>query len=729
MSSIFKSITATIHSAFAYVFIPTLLTLIGTGFFLRIGWLAAHAGPLKTITVISLSVLIILITLLSILSTFTNMKIEQGGIHCLLSTTFGPEISAAMSLPLLISQGLSASLMTIGFVQVLHLLCPSIPVKEVSLLLMGVIALLSFVPSKFFAKVEFFYFAILCFALYSFYFGPHISKDSIGTLQFSLPSYSFWVLFSMFFPIVIGSEGILFFTHHLKHPEKSMPLGLLAAIGSALFIYLSAAHVLYLRAPLPLLTQPLILQELSLLPFIIILAIAVSSVRTALGCIYAASQNLQFLAQDHILPKLLKNPMIATFSSLAIAFLGIFFGNPMTISPILTIFCLIAYGTLNTATGIETLIANPSWRPTLKVHWLISLLGAALCCIVMLMINPGISLLVTGFIMLLYTLMKKRHLRSSWEDMRYSILLFFSRYTTYKINTLEPSPKTWRPNLLVFIGDPLLRAHLAELTAALTHKKGFLIVSSILSSAQPLLLTNQEENKLSSFLEKSKIPALVKIKHAPSLLHGMKALIEDIGLGTLSPNTIVLGASEKEEKIPIFAEIIRFAYANKKNILIIRENGLNQRLHLREKMHQKKSIDVWWGGRSKNNSELMVILSYMLQTSESWKNSLVTLKTIVNVEEDIPLMKQNLASFLISSRLYLHTSIALHKEGDIFSSTMKTESQVSDLVFLGMKPPEEGESLEAYASYYGNLLAKTKHYPPIAYTLAGETLEFDKILS
>ena len=661
MPSISKTTSSATYGAFSAVFLPTFLTLVSMGFFLRMGWVVALAGPLQTTAVISLALFISFVTALSISSAITNIKMESGGIYFLLSRSFGAEIGSAISLPLFLAQALSTSFYAMGFAEVLHLLFPWIPTKEATLCLLILIAMITLISPKIVLKTEFFVFVCVCLTLLSFYCGHSIQVEAQrhpGVIQ---PSISFWVLFATFFPIVTGIEGGLSFINHLKKPSRSVPLGILFAIGCACIIYLSTAYLLHLRAPYEYLINPLVMQQLSLIPSIVIIGILGSTFSAALGSTLSAASSLQAFAQDGIIPRVLTQRHITLLIPIAISFLGVSFGSVNAIAPILSMFFLISYGTLNAATGIEALIENPSWRPTLKTHWLLSLIGASLCLIVMFMISPGMSFCAVLFVALLHLFMKKRHLHSSWEDMRYSILLFFSRYAIYKLKALQPSPKTWRPNLLVFVGDPLLRAHLTQLTSALTHKKGFLVISSIVNLPH-LETTYNEEKKLSLFLEKTAIPALIKTKYAPNLLVGMKTLIEDTGLGVLSPNTIVLGASEKEEKIPIFAEIIQFAYKNKKNILIIRENGLTQRLEIKTKMHQKKHIDVWWGGKSKNNSELMVIMAYMLQTSEAWKGSTLTLKTAVNIEEDIPFVQKNLDSFLTTSRLHLHTEIALHKE-------------------------------------------------------------------
>ena len=51
-------------------------------------------------------------------------------------------------------------------------------------------------------------------------------------------------------------------------------------------------------------------------------------------------------------------------------------GDINLIAPILTMFFLTTYTVLNLAAAIESFVRSPSFRPTFKVHWLFSLIGA-----------------------------------------------------------------------------------------------------------------------------------------------------------------------------------------------------------------------------------------------------------------------------------------------------------------------------------------------------------------
>src|SRR5690606_35017101 len=103
-----------------------------------------------------------------------------------------------------------------------------------------------------------------------------------------------------------------------------------------------------------------------------------------LGSLLGAPRMLQALANDRVLPRFIgrgygkdNDPRIATAISFAVALAAVLLGDLNKIAPILSMFFLTSYGLLNLSAGLEGLIESPSWRPKFKVHYSISLLGAA----------------------------------------------------------------------------------------------------------------------------------------------------------------------------------------------------------------------------------------------------------------------------------------------------------------------------------------------------------------
>ena len=74
-------------------------------------------------------------------------------------------------------------------------------------------------------------------------------------------------------------------------------------------------------------------------------------------------------------------------------------------------FFLTSYGALNLIAGLEGMLSNPSWRPTFKTPWALSLLGAFACFGIMFMINSGSAFMALFFITAVYVMMKKKKLK------------------------------------------------------------------------------------------------------------------------------------------------------------------------------------------------------------------------------------------------------------------------------------------------------------------------------
>ena len=113
------------------------------------------------------------------------------------------------------------------------------------------------------------------------------------------------------------------------------------------------------------------------------------------------------------------------------------------------------------------------------------------------------------------------------------------------------------------------------------------------------------------FLKKNEIPALVKVKGTDQKLsQAIEGLCHDHGMGTLVPNTFVMGETENPEKFVSFSETVHSLYASRKNLLVVRQNqAVSQEGNL-NKLHAKreKVIDLWWGRESKNSNLLLTSL-------------------------------------------------------------------------------------------------------------------------
>ena len=717
--------------AFKGVYLPSTLTIFGVIMYLRLGWVLGNVGLFWTLVIVTMGSSITFLTGLSISATATNMKVKGGGAYFMISRSLGIEAGAAVGLPLFLAQAIGISFYIAGFAESVHNLFPQIPLIAIGVGSLIFLTVLAYISADVALKTQLFIFIIIAASLVSFFFGGVPAGGFKAPDTSLLSTASFWVVFAVFFPAVTGIEAGISMSGDLENPSKALPLGTLAAVLSGYFIYMAIPIFLSFFVPKEiLLSNPMIMKEVAFIGHIIILGIWGATLSSALGALLGAPRTLQALARDHVVPQFLgkgfglqDTPRIATAISFLIALSGILLGDINAIAPVLSMFFLTSYGVLNLIAGFEGLIGNPSWRPTFRTPWSLSLAGAFFCLAAMFMIDPGATFIAVFIIFLIYYGMTKRHLSARWSDLRRSVLMFFARQSIYRLEDFEPDARSWRPNILVLTGSPMQRLYLVQLADAITHGKSFLTVVSIISKdGMPEERIKNLRKSVKEFIKKQHIPAFVEVKISSGVIEGAKELVRSYGMGPLIPTTYLLGETEKESQFVQFVELIQLIHYSKRNVVIVRQGKVSQKNN-----PKVKQIHVWWGGQRKN-AGLMLALGYMLQTSPEWKKSKLVLKTIVGNEADREKALDQAEKFLSEGRLAAEIKVLVENANtDFIDTTIRRFSKDADLLFLGMRPPVAEESVDQYAMYYKKLIQRTAKFPPTALVLAAEDIKFSDI--
>ena len=101
--------------AFAGVFTPSVLTILGVIMYMRLGWVVGESGLYMAIIIILIAHVISVSTGLSVSSIATDKKVKAGGIYYILSRSLGLPIGGAIGITLFIGTALSIALYLIGF--------------------------------------------------------------------------------------------------------------------------------------------------------------------------------------------------------------------------------------------------------------------------------------------------------------------------------------------------------------------------------------------------------------------------------------------------------------------------------------------------------------------------------------------------------------------------------------------------------------------------------------
>lgn len=719
------------------VFVPSILMLFGVIIFLRLGWIVAVGGLSSTLIILSIATCIALITLLSMSAIATNIEVKAGGMYYILSRSLGIEVGFAVGLPLFLKQSLTIAFCVMGFAESVNNLVPNWDITNIGLVSLGVLAILAYTSVQGALKVQMGIFIAIIAALISLFAGGKIQPvDATASLSHSLESLGFWAVFAIFFPAMTGLESSVSLSGDLKNPSKSLPLGTISAIIAAFFTYASIAIFLYYRVPHNLLLKdPLIIQNIALVPALIVVGIWGATLSSALGGLLGAPRTLKAIADDGIVPKVLgktfgrmKEPRIATLVTCVIAFAGVFFGSVNIIAPLLTMISLICYGVLNLSAGIETLIANPSWRPRVRVHWTISIVGASLCLISMLMISPGYALLSLVVVSLIYIAMKRRKLKASWLDIHQGILTYFSRSIMYRLKLGSRAAKSWRPHFLVF--TKFSEEHsitLMKFSEAISQSKGFLTMASFLPTG---MLTFEKQKEMQKEMAKRfksfNIQCFVKVNEAKTVLDGMRQMVNYYGLGPLAPNTILLGGIKKEDNSVEFIEVMKAAILRHYNIVIMNDN--NKPIELSKK--HNKEIHVWWDDSNSDNSDLMLVLGYMLQRNQKKKNERIFVKAIAIDGTEKKKKYEQFQNLSIEKRLPIEVEVYI-SPSDLQSrlNLINEFSKDAEIVMMSLNPPpKEDEKIEEYIAYLHLLSKNMEALPSLTLTLSSEHTPLNAIL-
>ncbi|MFP4442924.1 MAG: amino acid permease [Spirochaetia bacterium] len=679
---------------FGGVFTPSFLTIIGVIMYLRFGWIVANAGLLHTLVIVALANSITFITSLSIAGLSTNMRMETGGAYFIISRVLGAPAGGSLGISLFLSQAISIALYTIGFCEAFSTFLPGIPIRTLTLIVLGIITLLSIIGAGFMIKIQYIIMAAILLSFVSIFINFRIGTPYLA------PNYmagnSFWIVFAVFFPAVTGILAGVSMSGDLKSPEKSIPRGIILAFGAGFLIYLAVPLFLAFTVDPAELPSSMALTNASRWPILVTFGILGATLSSAIGSILAAPRTLQALAYDRIVPSFLgfgmgktQEPLAALLLSTLIAAFTIFLGDLNAVASILTMFFLTAYGVLNLSATFETLVGNPSFRPSIKVAWPITLLGALACIAVMFLIDHVFAFAAWGIIIVIFFLLSRRSLKQEygdiWEGVWHNLMILGSR----KLGALErKSNKNWSPFIQLFATMDEGHGQLLQFAADLTRDHGLyslftIQVGSIEKHAKEAESLQEEKTAAGPHA-----PLFTKQIVSRSFNDGVFISAQAEGFGAGSYNTVLMGLPGSSRKDKENALLLRNLTFIEKNILILKKGTTYWR-------NTEGPLTVWWGGQE-NNVRLMLILADLLKKSDNTFTRPILLKSIVNSPDMVAQVSELLSSTLFDLRIAAEPEVLVRPGGATIVDLIREESQGASLVFMGLAIPDRAGSRKFY---------------------------------
>ncbi|XP_073929448.1 solute carrier family 12 member 8 isoform X3 [Castor canadensis] len=167
------------------------------------------------------------------------------------------------------------------------------------------------------------------------------------------PGESFSTVFGVFFPAATGVMAGFNMGGDLREPAASIPLGSLAAVGISWFLYIIFTFLLGAICTREALRSDfLIAQKVSLVGFLFLLGLYISSLASCMGGLYGAPRILQCIAQEKVIPALAclgqgrgpnKTPIAAICLTSFVTMAFVLVGQVNVLAPIVTINFMMTY--------------------------------------------------------------------------------------------------------------------------------------------------------------------------------------------------------------------------------------------------------------------------------------------------------------------------------------------------------------------------------------------------
>jgi potassium/chloride transporter 4/5/6 len=686
---------------FIGVFTPTLLTILGVIMYLRVGWLVGNMGLVATLSIVVLANLVTLTTTLSFSSIATNKRIGIGGAYNIISRNLGLEIGGAIGLPLFLSQAFSVTLYAFGLAESLRFIWPSVPVAPAAFVIVLGIGALASKGSAIALKVQLPLLVLVALSLAVLITGAIANPlPDLPPVALSSGEVDYWVAFAVFFPAVTGVMAGLGLSGDLRDSRASIPRGSISAVLLGFVVYLTIPIMLYLGADTQALRDdPMVWTRIAPLGALLILPGLWGAIfSSAVGSVLGAPRTLQALALDHLAPKQLartmgprEEPMLGLLVTLVIALGACLLGDLNAVAPIVTMFFLTVYGTVNLVAAFAYLSGEISWRPTLRIPWIASLTAGVACIVVMFLISPVAAVAALGAEVIVWLILARKERTTAWGDARRGLYEALMRWALVKISAHPMTARSWRPHVMIFVKKIERNLELIHFGRWFAQGRGVVTVCELVEAdlAPEVLHTQARRREMEGFLAEQGITAFAEADVVRNVEDGLISIAQANGMGGLNSNTLLMGWPGDQVGLERALRSLRaFSRLGKSLIIgrIVADSPVVER--------DGREIHIWWGGLQRNG-DLMLLLAYLLSRNAEWRGARLVVSSLASSELMRVKTRNHLNKLLPELRIDATSEVIMKPPGMTVREVIFRHSESADVVFLGLSVPEPGKEAEA----------------------------------
>ncbi len=621
----------------APVFFTAIATILGAILFLRFGFAVGILGFWGTILIIMLGQLVALPTALAISEIATNKRVEGGGEYFIVSRSFGLNIGATIGFALFMSQAISVAFYVIAFTEAFSFFFDFIknnygfelPRQVISIpVMLGLSFLILKKGANLGVKTLYIVVGIMFIAILLFFTGKtHFAQ----TQDFSLSNAvfrnkdSFFFVFAIVFPAFTGMTAGVGLSGDLRKPSVSIPLGTIMATLLGMIVYIFVAWKFSSSAsPVDLIEDQLVMSKIAYAgKFVIPLGLAASTISSAIGSIMVAPRTLQALASDRSFPSRKVNivvgkinaksgePYNATLFTCIIALVFVALGNVNVVAQIISMFFMVTYGSLCLISFLNHFGSSPSYRPSFRSKWYISLLGFVTAVWLMFKMNFSYALLAVIFMVSLYLFISYYHKdRNGLQAIFKNSLFQISRNLQVYLqrSSKRMTHEEWRPSAICISRDSFIRDDAFRLLTWISYNYGFGTYIHLIEGYYSRTTHGRSTEELYKLLNKyNEYPNQVFIDTliSPSYTSAIAQSIQLPGISGMENNMVIFEFDkDNPSHIDEIVENISLVQAGNFDVCIFGS--------VRGGYDFKRDIHVWIRSLDQENTHLMILLSYIV---------------------------------------------------------------------------------------------------------------------
>ena len=421
----------------------------------------------------------------------------------------------------------------------------------------------------------------------------------------------------------------------LTNPRVSLPRGTLGATLVGRILYVFIVIKLSWAAPPELLNQdqPAMARIAAVWGPIIMIGLGAATLSSAIGSVLVAPRTLQALGGDGTFPSTRSNhwlaaglgsvnePRNASFVTGVIALGIVILGNVNIVARLISMFFMVTYGALCAISFLEHFAARPSYRPSFRSRWYVSLLGAAMSLLMMFQMDPIFAALALVVMFGLYQFLKRtRHGEDDLAAMFQGVMTQATRYMHIRLQRRQRqiTQEEWRPSVIMVNDRTFDRRSPLIFMRWLCHRHGFGTYLHFIRGnldAESFAESQHVKTRLVKMARLQQSTVYMDTIVSPSMISAMAQSLQVLGISGLNNNAFLFEFS-KNDPPEVASDVVKncvFAASTRMALLVLRHGDFH--------FGERHTIHVWLTWNDRQNANLMHLLSYILLGHPDWNNA------------------------------------------------------------------------------------------------------------